>query len=198
MPCSIRPFVTADLPALYRICVLTGDAGRDATAMYRDPNLLGHFYAAPYGVFAPETAFVLAEAEVVGYIVGCRDSLAFQHWMEAEWLPSLRRRYPLPGSDDASADATMVRLLHGGYAPPAQWVGGYPAHLHIDLLPLSRARGYGRELMAVFIEALRRARCPGVHLGVATRNSGAQRFYERVGFTCLETLTWGRWYGLRV
>ena len=197
--CSFRPFVAGDLPALYRICLQTGDAGADASSQYRDPELLGHYYAAPYGLFAPATALVLvAAAEVVGYIVGCADSLAFQRWMETEWLPPLRTRYPLPPAGDASADAAMVRLLHEGYAAPAQFVGAYPAHLHIDLLPRAQGQGCGRALMAAFLEGLRLQRCPGVHLGVSARNSGAHAFYERVGFSCLETLAWGKWYGLRL
>ena len=43
----IRPYRPSDLDELYRICLLTGDAGQDATALYQDPRLLGHIFAAP-------------------------------------------------------------------------------------------------------------------------------------------------------
>ena len=52
----VRPYHPADLDALYRVCLETGDAGRDATALYDDPTLLGHVYAAPYALFEPELA----------------------------------------------------------------------------------------------------------------------------------------------
>jgi hypothetical protein len=34
---AIRPYRPADRDALYAICIRTGDAGRDATALYRHP-----------------------------------------------------------------------------------------------------------------------------------------------------------------
>ena len=55
----IRPYRPSDLDELYRICLLTGDAGQDATALYQDPRLLGHIFAAPTGgpdcAAAPQT-----------------------------------------------------------------------------------------------------------------------------------------------
>jgi hypothetical protein len=59
MAFAIRPYHPSDLPALYRICLLTGDSGADASQLYRDPELLGHFYAAPYAVLEPDLCFVL-------------------------------------------------------------------------------------------------------------------------------------------
>lgn len=50
---QVRPFATCDLAGMYRVCLLTGDAGADATPVYRDPDLLGHVYAAPYPVADP-------------------------------------------------------------------------------------------------------------------------------------------------
>src|SRR6516225_9035589 len=47
----IRPYRPGDLDALYEICLLTGDGGQDATSLFADPMLLGHFFAAPYGLF---------------------------------------------------------------------------------------------------------------------------------------------------
>ena len=49
----IRGYQPGDLRALYQVCLQTGDSGRDATAQFRDPDLLGHVYAAPYGVLEP-------------------------------------------------------------------------------------------------------------------------------------------------
>ena len=44
----IRDATPADAPELYRICLLTGDAGRDATALHADADLLGEVYVGPY------------------------------------------------------------------------------------------------------------------------------------------------------
>jgi hypothetical protein len=45
----LRGYRPGDQGHLYRICLQTGDHGTDATAQFRDPDLLGHVYAAPYG-----------------------------------------------------------------------------------------------------------------------------------------------------
>ena len=57
---EIRAFRPADLEELYRICLATGAGGDDASALYRDPRLVGHVYAAPYAVLSPLTVFVAA------------------------------------------------------------------------------------------------------------------------------------------
>ena len=58
----------------------------------------------------------------------------------------------------------------------------WPAHLHIDLLPEWQGRGYGRQLMRTFLEALRDGGVPSVHLVMATANKPARAFYDRMGF----------------
>jgi ribosomal protein S18 acetylase RimI-like enzyme len=195
---AIRPYVPTDLPDLYKICLLTGDSGADASQLYRDPDLLGHFYAAPYAVHEPDLTFVLTDEEGgCGYVLGCRDSHEFAGWMEAEWLPPLRLKYPLLPADPTSKDAAMIRLIHKGYTP-SRWADLYPAHLHIDLLPRAQGRGLGRKLMEVFLGGLREKGAGGVHLGVGRRNAGAVAFYERVGFVRLQEFPWGYEYGLRL
>ncbi len=198
MAFHIRPYMPADLPHLYRVCLLTGDSGADASQLYRDPELLGHFYAAPYAVCEPDLTFVLTDEQgVCGYVLGCRDSFMFAAWMEAHWLPPLRQKYPLPPENDTSRDAAMIRLIHKGYVP-SSLSNEYPAHLHIDLLPRAQGQGLGRKLMEVFLNRLRELGIPGVHLGVGRRNVGAVAFYERMGFVRLLEFPWGYEYGLRL
>ena len=54
----IRPFARGDLDALYAISLATGLAGGDASAIYDDPRLIGHIYAAPYALLEPRLALV--------------------------------------------------------------------------------------------------------------------------------------------
>ena len=108
----IRPYHPGDLDALYRICLLTGDDGQDATSLFHDPRLLGHFFAAPYGLFEPSLAFVTEDAEGVGgYIVGALDTQAFEEQLESEWWPGLRTRYPAP----------RLAFPHSGGHPTSMW-----------------------------------------------------------------------------
>ncbi len=72
---------------------------------------------------------------------------------------------------------------------------GYPAHLHIDLLPHLQGRGIGKSLMETFFQAVQEKGISGIHLGVDGRNTHAYGFYERMGFTILEQQSWGSVFG---
>jgi ribosomal protein S18 acetylase RimI-like enzyme len=182
MPFAIRPYHPSDLYAYYRVCLLTGDNGSDASALYQDPELLGHIYAAPYATFEPELCFTLTEdGKPCGYVLGTRDSAAFSARCEQDWFPVLRTRYPLPDPEDTSPDADLIRSIHAGsHAHPD--LSAYPAHLHIDLLPTVQGHGLGRKLIATLLNQLRGLGVPAVHLGVSAGNLRAIGFYERVGF----------------
>ena len=194
----IRPYRPADLPALYRICLLTGDAGADASPIHRDSELLGHFYAAPYAVFEPELCSVLtSDGEPCGYILGTRDTAAFNARAEREWFPALRSRLARPTDGDTTPDAALLRLIHAGYSQHPDLVA-FPAHLHVDLLPLAQGRGQGRKLIERFLAALRAAKVSAVHLGVSERNSSAIAFYERLGFHLVGAYPGWRAYGMRL
>lgn len=109
---AIRPYHPSDLYSLYRICLLTGANGVDASSLFRDPELLGHYYAAPYAVLEPDLCFVLTHAGApCGYVLGTRDSATFAARCEREWFPVLRTRYPLPPDDDQSEDAQLIRRI---------------------------------------------------------------------------------------
>lgn len=203
----VRPCRPEDAAALYRICLLTGDSGEDASALYRDPELLGHLYVGPYAALEPEHAFVLEDARgVSGYVVGALDTVAFNARVRHAWLPPLQARYPDPAGepDGWSPDDRLMHLLHDpDEAFPlrtAPELDGYPSHLHIDLLPRAQGRGLGQRLMETLLAALRTGGSPGVHLGVGRDNHRATGFYRHLGFTCL-TETHGRrvlWMGKRL
>lgn len=182
---TILAYHASMLPALYRVCLLTAEVGGDASALFNDPDLLGHYYVGPYAFLEPELCFVLAAGgQPYGYILGTADSAGFARRGEEAWFAGLRARYPLPAPDDPSQDAVLLRLIHAGGRGHA-FPNGYPAHLHIDLLPAAQGQGWGKRLMAAFCERLRTQGVEGVHLGVDVRNTNAIAFYQRVGFTLL-------------
>jgi ribosomal protein S18 acetylase RimI-like enzyme len=192
---NIRPYHSSDLTMLYRICLETGDSGQDATSQYHDPDLLGHFYAAPYAVLEPELCFILTrDGAPCGYVLGTQDSVTFRERCELEWFPPLRQRYPLPDTADRSRDAAMTRLIHAGTESGTDFPE-YPAHLHIDLLPTGQGEGRGRATLQTFLDKLRELQVPGVHLGVGAQNAKAIAFYERVGFQKLLEGENGKAYG---
>lgn len=185
MPETIRPFHASDLPALYRICLLTGDAGADATGKYRNPDLLGHVYAGPYPVADPGLTFVAVDdLGVAGYVVATADTYRFERWLDSTWFPVLRTQHPrVDDLHDGTHDHVVLRELHEFAPVDKPLFRTHPAHLHIDLLPRAQRRGLGRQLIDTLAGALRERGVPGLHLGVDARNTGGLAFYERLGFT---------------
>ena len=184
----IRPYRPGDLDALYQICLLTGDNGQDATSLFADPMLLGHFFAAPYGLFAPSLAFVLEDAQGVGgYILGALDTRAFEEQLESNWWPRLRTRYPDPAAgvpaEQWTPDQHMAHMIHHPWRIPDELAARYPSHLHIDVLPRLQAGGYGRQMTNTLTAALRDRGSRGVHLHVPRGNQRAAGFYRHLGFT---------------
>lgn len=181
----LRPATVHDLPGVYRVCLLTGRSGGDASGDHDDPDLLGHVYAGPYIVFPDAVALVVSDhLGVAGYCVGVPDTTAFEAWCEHAWWPALREQHPLEtGSGTGTpGDRALVRRLHEPVTTDPTLATAYPAHLHIDLMPRLQGQGWGRRLMDHLLDALAVAGARGVHLGVGAENAGAQAFYERLGF----------------
>jgi ribosomal protein S18 acetylase RimI-like enzyme len=184
----IRPYRPSDLDALYRICLLTGDNGQDGTSLYQDPWLLGHYFAAPYGLFEPSLAFVAEDTKGVGgYIVGALDTPAFEERLETKWWPGLRARYPDPRpglpATQWTPDQYLAHMIHHPWRIPGELAARYPSHLHLNLLPRLQGSGYGRQLTETLIAALRDQGSRGVHLHVSHGNRRAASFYGHLGFT---------------
>ena len=76
----------------------------------------------------------------------------------------------------------MLALHHRPERMVVPELADYPAHLHIDLLPPWQGKGWGRALIAAFLDGLRAAGVPRVHLGMAEQNAAARIFYDRLGF----------------
>jgi len=178
----IRPAHGSDTGRLYEICLKTGDSGKDATGCFSDPYLLGNYYAVPYLIHSPSHCFVAGSSGLAeGYVVGTSHTERFNRWMEESWLPALRRSYPRQHEQWTARQNSLVETLH---RPPTvdPRLRGFPAHMHIDLLPVLQGKGVGRRLVERFLESMAEQHVPAVHLGVGTRNANAIRFYVHIGF----------------
>ena len=197
----IRPYRPADLDALYQICLMTGDGGQDATSRYHDPQLPGHCFAAPYGLFEPSLAFVAEDTSgVAGYIVGALDSQAFEERLDSDWWPHLRTRYPEPPpglvSEQWTPDQHLAHIIHHPFRTQDVLAARYPSQLHINLLPRLQGSGFGRQLTQTQIAALRGQGSRGVHLHVSRSNERAASFYRHIGFTGLPAIGQSHLFGM--
>jgi len=195
----IRPFRPGDEPDLARICLLTADAGGDATGVLEDDDLWARLFVLPYVARHPEFAFVVEtdDGRVAGYIVGAPDTRAFEEWFRDEWWPRFAAQYPKPDAERSRQDGILIYAY--GRGPGAEPYGDeYPAHLHIDLLPELQGQGWGRRLIETLVAALREAGVTGLHLVAANENTGALAFYPRVGFSPLPSHEGVQAFGMRL
>jgi ribosomal protein S18 acetylase RimI-like enzyme len=198
MNATIRNYHPSDLPFIYEVCLKTGDSGKDASELYQDPYLIGHYYAAPYAVLEPELCFIACvDHKPVGYILGTENTEQFAARCEKAWFPVLRQRYPFPLEGDESLDARIIRLIHQGIPVKPEFLD-YPAHLHIDLLPAAQGQGFGRTLIETFAKALRKKDIAAFHLEVGKRNPGAIAFYQKVGFEQIADFPWSIGFGMKL
>lgn len=200
---TIRPFRADDLDDLYAISLATGLAGNDASHLYADRRLMGHIYSAPYVVLEPELTFVVEDQDgVAGFAVGTADTIGWEDKLETLWWPALRKQYALPSEDDAprwSHDQRRIVMIHRPVPVPAAVASKFPAHLHLNLLPRLRGRGIGKQLFDRWLTALDGRGPAATHVAVNRANSGALRFWEKMGFRDLplDGLSEGRtiWMG---
>ena len=196
MTFEIRTYHITDLSSIYRICLHTGYNGGDATPFLKDPDLIGHIFAAPYAFFEPNLCFILAlDSKPCGYVLGTRNSATFHEECEKKWLPELRKRYPLPRKNNKSLEFSFIQYMHQNQIVPKE-LEDYPAHLHIDILPIAQGKGYGRKLIENFLRQLQNQHVRGVHLIVSKNNHNAIEFYRQIGFKELidmgESLAFGQ------
>lgn len=186
---ALRLAQWGDYAALNRVCLLTGDSGKDATAREDDPDLLGLIYAVPYQVFAPKYAFVVDGPNgVCGYILGTPSSEQFYDRMRREWLPPLAKRLVDPGPDESRWQGSdwARRTIHHPELVYPPVLHDYPAHGHIDLLDEARGRKIGSRGMRLMMDRLAATGTSGMHLQVSPTNVGALAFYRTLGFERLE------------
>ena len=179
----LRPYRPADRPAVYDICVRTADLGGDARGKYSTDDLMGDLFAGPYLHLDPQLAFVLDDdhGRAVGYVVGTADTAVFAERYRAEWMPLVGDRYPVPPPPPRTAEQDMVALHFSPERMVLPELAGWPAHLHIDLLPGYQGQGHGRRL----IDAFRKAAEVPLHVAMVTANMRARGFYDRLGFEVL-------------
>jgi ribosomal protein S18 acetylase RimI-like enzyme len=182
MSFHIRPYQTKDHNDVYTICLKTGDAGSDASNLYKDPNLLGHIYAGPYINLEPESAFMLEdEIGICGYIIGALDTQSFFNKVKSNWLPALQKQYTEP-SEDSKPWTKDEECIHSLFHPEKpELFPDYPSHLHIDLLIRAQGQGQGKIMMDHFMHYLQSQGSQGVHLGLGINNKRAFHFYKKYG-----------------
>ncbi|KAJ7102452.1 acyl-CoA N-acyltransferase [Mycena belliarum] len=184
MAVKIRPALADDAAALSRICLLTADSGQPAEHLHDFPELPGLVWANPYVQLPTTWGFVMEEEsskEVVGYIVGSKDTPTYEKYTAENLWPGLAARYP-PSLMVKPADRHYANLLQKFRVLPDSTLAFSPAHLHIDILPSHQKQGWGQRLIQTAVEHLKGEGIDGVWLVMNPQNRNASKFYEKLGF----------------
>lgn len=199
----IRQANLSDLEALYRVSLQTGHLGNDATHLYTDPKLMGHIYSAPYLLFEPDLALVIeVDNQVAGFCVGTANTSSFAARLEADWWPTLRNKYPKPNEQRRSTwsvDELRSQMIHMPEKTPLPITTKYPAHLHMNLLPVVQGQRLGGRLLENWVIRAKKLGISAVHIGSNANNARAIHFWGKQGFKDIPfTTSRTRWMGRTV
>ncbi len=187
---EIRRYRPEDRAAVRHICFVTGYMGEPVDWLWRDEQSFADMFSAYYTDREPESVFVAtAGGEVLGYLLGCRDSTRAWNPAAVAGRHVVRRGIAVRRGTAAmiwrsGADVLVdlarrrVRIADYDFADP-----DFPAHLHINLLPAARGAGAGSRLVHAWLDDLRASAVPGCFLQTMAENTNAIAFFEAMGFT---------------
>ncbi|HVM98557.1 MAG TPA: GNAT family N-acetyltransferase [Candidatus Acidoferrales bacterium] len=181
---GIRPYAISDREAVRSICFATGFMGEPVDWLWRDGASFADLFTRYYTDREPESLWVAErDGKVVGYLSGCVDSKQ-SHGASAEVIRRVVLRGGLvrPGIARFLWRSTFDILRDRGAVEEDLGDPRFPAHLHINLLPMGRGIGLGRRLMNEWLDRLRTLGVPGVHLGTFAENRNGIAFFESSGF----------------
>jgi ribosomal protein S18 acetylase RimI-like enzyme len=184
-----------------RIAADTAAFGEPVEAFLDDRQLFCDVVYRYYLDFEPERAWVaVIESDVVGFLVGCTDTVRRNRLMATRLAPRLawdllRRRYRV----GRRTWQYVRQMLGAGIRREFPKIDGaqYPAHLHMNVAAASRGAGAGRRLLEAHLAQLRTLDVPGVHLRTTSLNAAAVALYTRNGFCLLDVRPTGLWRHVR-
>ena len=169
---TIRPYQTKDFDGVKDICVGLADDMWKSNPMLSEA--LEVVFCRYYVEKEPENCFVAVNEadEVKGYVLCAKDYDRYVKTFTADYM-------------ETSGNQAVKMMGQSTIDAMTALAGEYPAHLHIDLYPETQGQGVGRQLIETLEAHLKAQGVKGLMLDVAKDNTGAQKFYEKVGFSVL-------------
>ncbi|RFU78543.1 acyl- n-acyltransferase [Trichoderma arundinaceum] len=204
----IRSYKPSDFEGMSHICRETLNPALRPSAPGR--RLAPYVWTHQYTHLSPETCFVLDDGSgrPVGYCIGCPDIPAFvaaygsyttavlDASPEVTRPADLELKEPLFLPDGSVKEEVLARLAYNPHLllvdGNADLLAEYKATMHIDLLDEFQGRGWGRQLIARFVDSVKGVpqqdggASRGIWIGVAGDNGKVVPFYEKQGFRIKE------------
>lgn len=203
-PVVIRPCKVEDLPGVSEVCCRCGFGGEDIaeSGVFKDRRLFAMLFCHYYLRYEARTSFVAASAndprEVVGYVLGCPDTVVYERRFATLMVPRIAARVLLFTS--WRHPRVLCELIRWGRSVPWREANPagveYPAHLHIDLLPEYQRRGIGGRLLDTLEARFQELGVDGVHLVTSNHHRKALPFYDKHGYRVVREREHRMWSGL--
>ncbi|XP_029644802.1 protein O-GlcNAcase isoform X1 [Octopus sinensis] len=183
---TIRPYVSADEPAIYEVCRRTCDDGMDGTDVFPGmPDLIGDRLVGGLLTINQEYCFVVEDEKgVCSYALAALDAKMFQQRSQNAWIPAMCEKYPKPVKDELTpADEVVLSFHNQPPCIPESVFQRYPSVIRMDILP-------GRicdptipyRLLAACLSALKTNGSIGVFCELNVGDKYLLEFYSRLGF----------------
>ncbi len=184
----VRKYDPRDRDAIRHISVATALAGEPAVKFIDGDDILADALTMYYTDFEPESCFVVEKGgRVLGYLIGCvdtrrMDKIFGKKIMARIIINAFQTGFLLKKKNLALIWHGFISLCCGEFFSP-DFSKGFPATLHINLLPEARGHGNGSTLISEYLSYLSNMRVKGVRM--ATISTEAGKFFQRHGFKIL-------------
>lgn len=172
----IRKYKDKDRENLHRICVETSLL---PTETYKDKGFLYLMYNDYYTEAEPDNCIIATDEndEAVGYVICAENFDRYYKVFSKLYLPEIRSL----GMNYYIASLGEI-FVHRIFSKK------YPAHLHIDILPVCQGKGVGTALINELKDNLSQKGVHSVMLSCGMNNTKAIRFYKKNGFKVVKEI----------
>lgn len=172
----IRKFKEKDKENLHRICIETSSL---PTETEKERKFLTLMYNDYYTEAEPDNCIVATneEDEAVGYVICAENFDRYYKIFTKIYLPEIKEL----GISYFVASLGEI-MLHRAFSKK------YPAHLHIDILPVCQGKGVGSALINELKYSLAEKDIHSVMLSCGLSNTRAIKFYKKNGFKVVKKI----------
>lgn len=173
---TVRKYEKKDRENLFKICVETSSL---PTETKKDLDFLNLMYNDYYASAEAENCFVAANDndDAVGYILCAENFDRYLKTFKGLYLPEIKKlgiKYYIMAISEIAVHSLFKNK--------------YPAHLHIDILPLCQGKGTGTALMNELKDHLKEKGIDSLMLSCGMNNKKAIRFYEKNDFKMIANI----------
>jgi GNAT superfamily N-acetyltransferase len=177
----VREFQEKDRQRVREIARNTGQKGNPTSVFFEDEEVIPIIFADYYMDYEPESCFVAeADGEVIGYMLGCKDTRKYHRVLMWKIAPRLILRVvwkilTLQYRQKRTYLTLLWLVTRAWREVPSTPIDQYPAHVHINVETKHRRSGAATKLANRMVAHFKEAGVKGLH-GIIVEPEGDDRF----------------------